>query len=130
MKTALILIVIIVAIAAYFFYRKTQATRTLELTKSKTVTPKSQYRCVKIEPSYNACKTALAMREKPILMNEMPVLPLQNCDKSKCDCKFTRHNDRRMNNRREDVNIAGQIISEVNNKRERKDRRKSTIKPS
>ena len=83
----------------------------------------NQFRCVIIVPGLIACKLAQSMRDKAVLMNEAPVLPLSGCDMGKCACKYTRHLDRRMNNRRDAVNVARQITGNIDNKRERLDRR-------
>ena len=73
----------------------------------------------------NACKAAQTMELQPILVNEAPVLPLQARDTSKCDCKFTRHNDRRLDNRRDHLKVTSQNIGDTNNCREKKERRKT-----
>lgn len=87
----------------------------------------NQFRCVIIVPGLFSCKAAQAMRNKPVLMNEAPVLPLSSCGAGKCHCKYTRHDDRRMNSRREAANVARQITGNIDNKRARKGRRQSDI---
>jgi hypothetical protein len=132
MKNVIYWFVIVAAIAAYFFYRKTQSKKRAKaaLIKAKTIEPKSQYRCVVLEPCLNACKAAREMRALTMLMDVAPMLPLQACDTIKCSCKYIRHNDRRRNARRENLNVANQIIGNLDDKRERKDRRKRASAPS
>ncbi|MFW5431642.1 MAG: hypothetical protein ACKE5M_00170 [Methylophilaceae bacterium] len=84
---------------------------------------KSAFRCVTIKPGRTACKTAQILKNKPILMSEAISLPLSACDAAKCDCQFLRHDDRRMEERRNDIYVARQIIVDENNNRKTKDRR-------
>ena len=126
MKLVLFFLVII-AVVAYFFYSKNKTGKQAKKpsNKVKPLEPKSQYRCVIINTGLNPCKAAQAMALQPILVNEAPILPLQTCDTSKCDCKFTRHNDRRLDNRRDNLKVTRQIIGDANNRREKKERRKT-----
>jgi hypothetical protein len=129
-----ILIAIIIALGVLYFYRintknipaKTQLIKAKSTKAKSTNLAKSQFRCVVIVPGVFACEEAKAMRDKPILMNEAPVLPLSTCKAKKCVCKFTRHDDRRMNSRREAINAARQMTGNIDNKRTKKDRRRST----
>lgn len=73
----------------------------------------------------NACKAAQTMELQPILVNEAPVLPLKARDTSKCNCKFTRHNDRRLDNCRDPLKVTSQIIGNSNHLREKKECRKT-----
>ena len=124
-KITLFLLVIAVV---YFFYAKHKADKRFEsqLGKVKLEEFKPQYRCVVIHTGINVCKVAQAMANQPILMNEAPVLPLAKCDMEHCDCRYTRHNDRRIQDRRDHLNVAKQIIEDVNkNRRQQRDRRRA-----
>jgi hypothetical protein len=122
-----ILIIVLIAAIVYFVYSKSQASARAktDLEKYKSLLSKSQFRCVLINTGLNTCKSAQAMRLKPILMNEAPVLPLATCDSSDCDCSYSRHEDRRMEDRRMNTNTTRQVIGEGNNFRHTKDRRRS-----
>lgn len=128
MKTLFILILTLAV--AYFWHRNSQkkliekngfkkANSALELEQAS----KSEFRCVVIKPGRNACSSSQALKNKPILMNEAISLPLRACDKAMCDCKFTRHDDRRVGERRNDIYVSRQIMVDENNSREKKDRR-------
>ena len=91
----------------------------------KSAEPKPQFWYVMINTGLNACNAAQTMALQPRLANEAPVMPLQACDTSKCDCKFTWHNDRRLENRREHLKVTRQIIGDVNSRREKKEHRKT-----
>ncbi len=133
------LILILVALSILYFYRRNTSRTTSS--NSKSIPAKAQivktkasnnakppFRCVIIVPGVFACEAAKNMSAKPILMNEAPVLPLGTCKAKKCVCKFTRHDDRRMNSRREATNAAGQITGNIENKRAKQDRRQSADK--
>lgn len=119
-------VILISAAVAYFFYSKKEANKAAKnnVKKLEASPPKPQYRCVMINTGLNACSAAQAMAMKPILMNEAPILPLKGCNMAKCDCKFTRHNDRRSDSRRDRLKSAEEIMGNANNRREKKERRK------
>jgi hypothetical protein len=122
-----LLILGLIAIIAYFVYSKRQANARAKtaIASARSLSAKSAYRCVMINPGLNNCKSAQAMRLKPILMSEAPVLPLATCDSSQCDCQYSRHEDRRMEDRRMNTNTTRQAIGEATNFRQTPDRRKS-----
>ncbi len=81
------------------------------------------YRCVVIKTGTQTCEQVRALGSKPILLSEAPLLPLTGCNVRKCQCKFTRHDDRRMTDRRTFFGAAKEIIENHSNKRQRPDRR-------
>lgn len=93
-----------------------------ELNKPKAAVPK-QFKCVIIKTGTRACQSAQHLALKPILMNEAPVLPLAGCDAVRCDCKFTKHDDRRSDDRRAHLKAAREIMGDALNRREKKERR-------
>lgn len=125
MKVTLFFLLII-TISAYLFYVKIIANKQAKAPqkKVKSAEPKPQYRCVFITTGLSACKAAQALSLQPILVNVAPVLPLHACDSMKCDCKFTRYSDRRLDKRRDFLNVARQITGDANNRREKRERRK------
>lgn len=83
------------------------------------------YRCVVIKTGSQTCEAVRALGSKPILLAEAPLLPLTGCQVRKCQCKFTRHDDRRMVDRRTFFGAAKEIMENHRENRQRKDRRKS-----
>lgn len=83
------------------------------------------YRCVMIKTGSQTCEAVRALGNKPILLGEAPLLPLNGCHVRKCQCKFTRHDDRRMNDRRTFFGAAKEIMENHRENRQRIDRRKS-----
>ncbi len=55
----------------------------------------SRYRCCTIEPGPGACEAVTRLQEKRILQVDAPMLPLQECGRLQCDCRYRRHQDRR-----------------------------------
>jgi hypothetical protein len=89
----------------------------------------SQYRCVLIEAGSNACQHALAYKNRPLLLDAAPVLPLKSCNVSACDCKFVRLEDRRTGeDRRAKQNPNDSRVRGYMNKRYTRDRRRKSIK--
>lgn len=86
----------------------------------------TQYKCVVIEPGLVACKQAEAMKDKKILRNDAPVLPLAGCHLGQCDCKFIRYDDRRTDERRGESYVARSVYVDNQDKRAHSDRRKKT----
>jgi hypothetical protein len=86
----------------------------------------SQFKCVVINPCTHPCKQARAYLSKPILANNAPALPLQDCDAAVCECTFLPQEDRRMGvDRREKQDERRASI--YANKRMFRDRRRASI---
>ncbi len=123
------------ALVVAYFWRASknvkQKPQPVSRKSSKTPNPKpaqSHFRSVVIAPGLNPCKAIYAYKGKHLLMNEAPTLPIKACDAKLCGCKFIRYDDRRTEDRRTVMKAAAnQILSEHNNKRERKDRRKPKV---
>jgi len=93
----------------------------------KKVIEDNEYRCVMIVPGSDACEAAKSLNKTPILMGEASALPVKGCNKAACDCRFTRHDDRRMDERRNDSYMAAQAyMNNASNKRSKQDRRQQT----
>jgi hypothetical protein len=131
-----IFLIVVAATAGYFFWRKTKSPQksvssikkaSLPKKSPKTKSATQSYKCVEIKTGLMPCKAVGAYKSKRLLMNEAPMLPLAGCNSSKeCECKFVRYEDRRRGDRRTVIKAAAsQIISEHENKRIRRDRRKS-----
>ena len=55
---------------------------------------------VSIERDLLPCDAAKALGEKRFLSHEAPDLPLVDCDRDKCTCRYIHHSDRRSNEER------------------------------
>lgn len=89
----------------------------------------SQFRCVVFSAGNHACKSALAFQTKPILMNNAPILPLQDCKAEKCTCTLVKYDDRRTGTDRRDLEVLDKRRrSAYANKRLLKDRRRESIR--
>lgn len=56
---------------------------------------RSPYRACTIEPGRDACTAVATLREKRFLQTDVPLLPLPECGRLQCDCRYRRHEDRR-----------------------------------
>jgi len=86
-------------------------------TKSgKSADNKSEYRAVEVDVKASACCAAVKNIEgNRYLSNEVPMLPLDDCDASDCKCSYKLLDDRRCDMRREsDVafDMASQFCKE------------------
>lgn len=118
-------------IFAYAWYMQRQSEARLKnlLKESEEKFSVSQYRCVLIEAGSNACQHALAYKNRPLLLDAAPVLPLKSCNVSACDCKFARMEDRRTGeDRRANQNPKDSKVRGYMNKRYIRDRRRNSIK--
>lgn len=68
--------------------------------RSKTP-PASRFRAVEILVDENCCKAAEAARGQRFLSNEVPPLPLPDCDAETCACRYELFADRRKGGRRD-----------------------------
>lgn len=129
MNIGFIIAALIVLIsAAYHYRRKQQKTNTKPSLASqrRALNPESQFRCVEIRTSSTACLAARKYKGQKFLMEQAPVLPLNACTNHRCDCRFVRYNDRRMQDRRTPLAVASQIINNGQLNAENNDRRKYT----
>ena len=53
------------------------------------------YPGVTIRPDPTACDAAWAQKGKRYLTNDVPVLPLEGCDRTTCQCEYVEYSDRR-----------------------------------
>jgi hypothetical protein len=131
MTTALVILGGILAIFAYAWYAQRRAEVQLQqlLEESEEKFSASQFRCVLIEAGNNACQHAIAYKNRPILLDAAPVLPLKSCNMSACECKFVRMDDRRSGiDRRDNQDPNDKKTRAYMNKRYIKDRRRKSIK--
>jgi len=54
------------------------------------------YHAVSIEPGARACAAANDARGKRFLSSAAPMLPLRECTRATCQCRYVHHNDRRV----------------------------------
>jgi len=73
---------------------------------------RSHYSAVTINPAPNGCNPVQALAGTRYLLPDAPLLPLSNCDRSKCNCRYRHHYDRRRgsNNRRRFRMVVGNEI--------------------
>lgn len=53
------------------------------------------FHAVSIEPGVKACAAANAAEGKRFLSSAAPMLPLEGCGRSTCQCRYVHHEDRR-----------------------------------
>lgn len=53
------------------------------------------YHAVSIEPGDKCCKAVSELEEQRFLAAAAPKIPLAQCDKATCACRYMHHNDRR-----------------------------------
>ena len=73
------------------------APKPLAATPSK---PIMSYHAVTIAVGRRCCASAEGLQDKRFLSREAPKLPLANCDRVTCECRYVHHDDRRRGPRR------------------------------
>ena len=64
--------------------------------------PSFQFRGVEVIPDANGCcKAVEAITGRRLLTEEAPQLPMPDCDKATCECRFQQYTDRRTDVRRD-----------------------------
>lgn len=135
----IIALIALIISGGYYWHTKNVRIHTLQKKRIKKTKPnakktnvagstapkKSDFRCVTIKMDRNPCSTVRTFENKPILMHEAGSLPLKGCYKEICDCRFSRHEDRRMTERRTNNTIAQQFTIGQQHRRESVDRRVS-----
>lgn len=63
--------------------------------------PEPHFDSVEIIPAEGvSCKAVEALLGQRLLCSEAPLVPLPGCDEPRCDCKYRRYDDRRVDLRR------------------------------
>lgn len=134
-----ITITIIGAVYTYYWYKKNIYIDALRKRKKSNLSstrairqtsPKQTYKCVVIHVGENACPTATAIANKPILFDDAGPLPLTTCDAKTCHCGYIRYDDRRIASRRRNLSGADYFNSHSKNRRNRQDRRNTSLAPT
>jgi hypothetical protein len=85
--------------------------------------PSTKYQAISINPCSHACTAVHILKDLRYLCNEAPRLPINMCTNiEKCTCKYTHHEDRRIEEQ-EDRRYSNEIIT---NSFSLKERRRST----
>ena len=66
----------------------------IDMTSPKSVA-RPLYRAVSIQHDQHACAAAREFAGKRFLVGKTPMLPLDDCDRSKCSCRYVHYDDRR-----------------------------------
>ena len=76
--------------------KKAKLTHRQNATGGKTRGADNPYRAVSIKCGKGACKSAKSVEGKRFLLGRISGLPLPECSASVCNCKFSHHEDRRI----------------------------------
>lgn len=89
--------------------------------------PVNPYHAVGVVPGPRVCAAAEALRDKRFLSREAPTLPLKECDRGDCQCRYEHYEDRRKGPRRaREIGVAiGGHVGEENRKQLNRGRRKT-----
>lgn len=79
--------------------------------KKKLKVVHGEYHCVTVHYSKGACEAVRKFDGKRILSADAPVLPLTRCDAAECHCHFEHHEERRVEERRDEYHKALDDIS-------------------
>jgi hypothetical protein len=96
--------------------------------EKEPVRQRTEFRAASVQPCPNACAAALRAAGKRVLLEEVPRLPLDTCDRiQECSCLYEQHADRRSGeDRREQygsLGTGGKIGQDIINMRSGLDRR-------
>lgn len=83
--------------------------------RTHTKNAKIKYRGVQvIVDKQNCCQAALAIADKRFLVEQIPKLPLADCDQAQCGCGYDRFDDRR-NDARRASDLGYDMASQLHN---------------
>jgi len=117
----LVFVVLLLVIMIWFFVIRKKKTPSKKIVHGK-------YHCVTVAYSKDACDAVKKLKNQRILSSEAPVLPLAECDRSECGCRFHHHEERRVEERRDAYHKAIDEFSEATvtmKSRSEKDRRQN-----
>jgi hypothetical protein len=126
--TMFLILAFLVAIWWLLKKRKEAAVEAPTSSVAQPTSGDSQFHAVSIKTSGPACKAAQEMSGRRFLATAAPRLPLPECDVLECNCRFSHHDDRRLNKDRRSPftpgGIAGSTGSYSSEQRDGSDRRK------
>ncbi len=74
------------------------------------------FHAVSVEPGLRACEAARKLEGRRFLSSSAPTLPVPECSRSKCQCRYVHHNDRRSARDRR-VNFANPHAHKMSDRR-------------
>jgi hypothetical protein len=99
MSLLLLMLTVIAVIAAMYWYRTKSAAQTTPPAQHKS----NPFHAVTVKFRKDACAAARALQGKRFLAHEAPRLPLPQCTAKTCCCQFMHYDDRRGDERRDEI---------------------------
>jgi hypothetical protein len=121
MGLVIFLLVIAAAVAAFFWFRKESAAKTMAQPRPVS----NRFHAVTIRFGQDACPAVQALAKNRFLAKEAPRLPLDECTVADCQCEYKHHDDRRDEEDRREEPISVPRYEGEQRRRAREDRRKS-----
>jgi hypothetical protein len=91
----LIFVLLLLAILGLFFYQHRKNRTQQRHHKPKHHHAQHPYHSVSVETLPDCCIAARKLAKKRYLSDEAPMLPLENCQASDCQCRYLHFDDRR-----------------------------------
>ncbi|RLQ20818.1 hypothetical protein DWB85_15590 [Seongchinamella sediminis] len=63
--------------------------------KDLAASTRNRYHAVTVSPMEGGCEAVRNLPNRRYLVDEAPLLPLPNCTRQRCDCKYVHYQDRR-----------------------------------
>ncbi len=130
MNVAFSIIAIIILVVSILLFRRTRAT-----TKKRPAVPDrlgkvqsdARFLAVSLENLSGACAAAYAIQGERFLPTAAPRIPLPECDAPECNCRYVRHNDRRLSRTRRQrwMGNVGDLGGAIKEQRDGGDRRRN-----
>jgi hypothetical protein len=95
-------LVVIAAFVALYWYRAKSAARL----PAETLQKSNPFHAVTVKYRKGACDAVRQLEAKRFLAKEAPRLPLPDCTAKNCDCRFVHYDDRRGEERRDEIRRA------------------------
>jgi len=93
----IVALVVMTAVGLLLWQRRKNAT---QKTQKKSLRTYSKYRSVRVHYKQDACAAVKKLKDKLILSQNAPTLPLSDCTVKHCLCKYVYLDDRRQDDRR------------------------------
>ncbi|MEQ9462122.1 MAG: hypothetical protein RJQ10_00555 [Haliea sp.] len=93
----------------------------------KPSAPRPPFRACTIEPGPDACAAVTVLQKQRFLQMEAPLLPLPECGRIQCKCRYRWHDDRRSprDDRRTMSGVLSRIYSRTTEERRHADGRRA-----
>jgi len=134
----MLIVVLVATVLLFFYFKKPPKNSTTKPTKTNSPDQKTKRQSLMDSGKYfgltidcvneaHCCPAALKLKNEEFSFNNAPILPLDECTKNSCCCKYIGLKNKRKSHRRETIQRREKIRFEESSDRRSHDDRRSNV---